>query len=170
MKFAILLLAVTIACANAQGPVFGGFAAANPYASAFNPYLNGMFANGPPGAAAAPGAAPAAPAVAPPAPTFGGFSVTAFFQSVVLQKEAEKLLNQPNFPADLAERVQDVMTNTQTSFANCGTAVLPWMQIRCIKPILMAAKNELKAIDDEFQARLAATTAAPAAAPAGPKA
>jgi len=99
---------------------------------------------------------------------FGGFSISVFFQSLVLQKEADKLLSQPNFPADLAERVQSTLDAAQLGFANCDTAILPWMQIRCIKPTLTLAKNELKAIDDEWQARLAATTAAPA--PAAPKA
>ncbi|KAH8312413.1 hypothetical protein KR044_010664, partial [Drosophila immigrans] len=135
------------------------FAAGNPFAAAYNPYLNGLFGGGAPGAGspAAGAAAPAAPA-APVASGFGGFSVSVFFQSFVLQKEADRLLAQPNFPADLAQRVQDTLDTAQLGFASCNTATLPWLQIRCVKPTLTAAKNELKAIDDEWQARLAVAT------------
>ncbi|EDW58634.1 uncharacterized protein [Drosophila virilis] len=161
MKFAIVVLVASIACINAQVAI-SPFAAANPFAAAYNPYLNGVFGGGAvgPAGAAAP-AAPAAPAAAAP---FGGFSVSAFFQSIVLQKEADRLLNQPDFPADLAERVENVLADAALGFANCTNATLPWLQIRCVKPALTNAKNELKLIDDEWQARQAAsTTAAPAA-------
>lgn len=84
----------------------------------------------------------------------------------MLQSEADRLLSQPNFPADLAERVLNVLSNAELAFANCNTATMPWLQIRCVKPALTTAKNDLKLIDDEWQARLAATTAAPAPAPA----
>ncbi|XP_064549742.1 uncharacterized protein LOC135436174 [Drosophila montana] len=160
MKFAIVLLVASIACINAQVAI-SPFAAANPFAAAYNPYLNGVFGGGAAGAAD-PAGAPAA------APAFGGFSVSAFFQSIVLQKEADRLLNQPDFPADLAERVEQVLADAAVGFANCTNATLPWLQIRCVKPALTAAKNELKLIDDEWQARQAATTtaAAPGAAQA----
>lgn len=150
-----------------QAQPFNSFAAANPFAAAYNPYLNGLFGGGAAAPGAAPGAAAAAPAAgAPPAAApFGGFSVSAFFQSIVLQKEADRLLSQPNFPADLQDRVQATLETAETGFVNCNTATLPWLQIRCVKPALTAAKNELKAIDDEWQARLlASSTAAPAAA------
>ncbi|EDW15089.1 uncharacterized protein LOC6573560 [Drosophila mojavensis] len=164
MKFAIVLLVASVACINAQA--FGPFAGANPFAAAFNPYLNGVFGGAAPGAGAVVGGAPAGPAavVPPAAAPFGGFSVSSFFQSIVLQKEADRLLNQPNFPADLSERVLDVLANAELAFANCNTATLPWLQIRCVKPALTTAKNDLKLIDDEWQARLAATTAAAVAA------
>ncbi|KAL7727120.1 hypothetical protein ACLKA6_016082 [Drosophila palustris] len=165
MKFAIVLLAA-IVVVNAQAPALNPYAAANPFAQAYNPYLNGLFGGGAAGAgpAVGGGAAPAAPA-APAAAGFGGFSISVFFQSVVLQREAERLLAQPNFPEDLAQRVQDTLDKAQLGFANCDTAILPWLQIRCVKPTLTLAKNELKAIDDEWQARLAAsTTAAPSIA------
>ncbi|SPP82640.1 uncharacterized protein LOC117585022 [Drosophila guanche] len=159
MKFAIVLLVASIACANSQvAPSPGGgiannpFAAANPYAAAFNPFLNGLF-----GSAGA-GAGAGAPVAA--TPPFGGASISSFFQSVVLQREAERLLSQPNFPTDLAERVQDVVANSQETIAGCSTpATLPWLQIRCVKPLLTNAKNELKLIDDEWKARQAAAAA-----------
>ncbi|KAH8308256.1 hypothetical protein KR059_009198 [Drosophila kikkawai] len=167
MKFAIVLLAASIACASAQyppaapagNPLTGNpFAAANPYAAAFNPFLNGIFGGAGTGAAAG----VAAP-VGPSAP-FGGASISSFFQSIVLQREAERLLSQPGFPADLAERVQDVVANSEEAISSCNNATLPWLQIRCVKPLLTASKNQLKAIDDEWQARLAAasSTVAPA--------
>lgn len=152
------------------GPGGNPYAAANPFAAAYNPYLNGLFGGGAAAAAApaAPGAAPAAPAAAAPAApvAFGGFSVSSFFQSFVLQKEAERLLSQPDFPADLSARVEAALADAELGFANCNTATLPWLQIRCVKPALTAAKNALKEIDDEWQARLlaASSTAAPAAA------
>ncbi|EDW24365.1 GL24111 [Drosophila persimilis] len=167
MKFAIVLLLASIACANSQAAPSGGggiainpFAAANPYAAAFNPFLNGLFGGA--GAGAGGAGAPVAPT-----PPFGGASISSFFQSVVLQREAERLLSQPNFPTDLAERVQDVVANSQETIAGCSTtATLPWLQIRCVKPLLTSAKNELKLIDDEWQARqtAAASPAAPATA------
>lgn len=85
---------------------------------------------------------------------------------MVIQREAERLLAQPDFPADLSERVQDVVANSQEAIDKCNNATLPWLQIRCVKPLLTSAKNQLKTIDDEWQARLAAaaTTAAPTAA------
>ncbi|XP_022230181.2 uncharacterized protein LOC111079339 [Drosophila obscura] len=165
MKIAIVLLVAGIVCANSQAApaaIGGGggiannpFAAANPYAAAFNPFLNGLFGGAGAGGAGAPVAA---------TPPFGGASISSFFQSVVLQREAERLLSQPNFPTDLAERVQDVVANSQETIAGCSTpATLPWLQIRCVKPLLTSAKNELKLIDDEWQARqLAAAAAAPA--------
>ncbi|XP_034487082.1 uncharacterized protein LOC117791437 [Drosophila innubila] len=169
MKFAIFLLAAIVAV-NAQAQPINPYAAANPFAAAYNPYLNGLFGGGAAGAGAGAGAAGGAAAAAPAAPAaaagFGGFSISVFFQSVVLQREAERLLAQPDFPADLAERVQNALDKAQLGFANCDTAILPWLQIRCVKPTLTLAKNELKAIDDEWQARLAATTAAPAKAAA----
>ncbi|EDV91349.1 uncharacterized protein LOC6568407 [Drosophila grimshawi] len=154
MKFAIVLLVASIACINAQA--FGPFAGGNPFAAAYNPYLNGVFGGGAAGLAGPSGAA--APAL--PSSSFGGFSVSVFFQSVVLQKEADRQLNQVNFPADLADRIQTVLDNSQVGFANCDTATLPWMQIRCVKPAVTAAKDQLKAIDDEWKARQAASTAA----------
>ncbi|XP_016959864.1 uncharacterized protein LOC108031159 [Drosophila biarmipes] len=169
MKFAIVLLAASIACISAQGP--GGpagnplagnpFAAANPYAAAFNPFLNGLFGGAGTGAAAGV-AAPVAPSV-----PFGGASISSFFQSIVLQREAERLLSQPDFPTDLAERVQDVVATSQESISGCNNATFPWLQIRCVKPLLTNAKNQLKLIDDEWQARLAAATTASPAAGAG---
>ncbi|XP_017041022.1 uncharacterized protein LOC108087947 [Drosophila ficusphila] len=161
MKFAILLLAASIACISAQGPgglVAGNplagnpFAAANPYAAAFNPFLNGLFGGAGTGAAAG----VAAP-VAPSAP-FGGASISSFFQAIVLQREAERLLSQPDFPTDLAERVQEVVASSQEAISGCDNVTLPWLQIRCVKPLLSTAKNQLKVIDDEWQARLAAAT------------
>jgi len=141
------------------GPAGNPFAAANPYAAAFNPFLNGIFGGAGTGAAAGV-AAPVAPA-----PLFGGASISSFFQSIVLQREAERLLSQPGFPTDLAERVQDVVAGSQESISGCNNATLPWLQIRCVKPLLTNAKNQLKLIDDEWQARLAAsTTASPAGA------
>ncbi|EDV48550.1 uncharacterized protein LOC6553881 [Drosophila erecta] len=168
MKFAIVLLAASIACISAQGPAAPAgnplagnpFAAANPYAAAFNPFLNGIFGGAGTGAAAG----VAAP-VAPSAP-FGGASVSSFFQSIVLQREAERLLSQPDFPTDLAERVQDVVATSQESISGCDNTTLPWLQIRCVKPLLTTAKNQLKAIDDEWQARLAAIASPAGAAPA----
>lgn len=125
--------------------------------------MNGLFGGAAPGAGAgAVGAAPAAPA-APTKGGFGGFSISIFFQSVVLQREADRQLAQPDFPADLAERVQNTLDKAQLGLTNCDGATLPWMQIRCVKPTLTMAKNELKAIDDEWKARQAATTAAPVA-------
>ncbi|XP_017104830.1 uncharacterized protein [Drosophila bipectinata] len=163
MKFAIVLLVASIVCVSSQASPSGGinpFAAANPYAAAFNPFLNGVFGGAGTGAAAGV-AGPVAPV-----PPFGGASISTFFQSVVIQREAERLLAQPDFPADLSERVQDVVANSQEAIANCNNATLPWLQIRCVKPLLTSAKSQLKTIDDEWQARLAAaaTTAAPVVA------
>ncbi|KAH8280143.1 hypothetical protein KR018_010675, partial [Drosophila ironensis] len=136
------------------------FAAANPYAAAFNPFLNGVFGGAGTGAAAG-----VAGPVAPVAP-FGGASISTFFQTVVIQREAERQLAQVDFPTDLAERVQEVVASSLEAIDGCNTtATLPWLQIRCVKPYVTAAKNQLKTIDDEFQARLAAAaTAAPAPA------
>ncbi|XP_068156454.1 uncharacterized protein [Drosophila tropicalis] len=161
MKFAIILLVASIVYVSGQAQPFGGsgispFAAANPYAAAFNPFLNGVFGGGAaPGAAGGAGAAPASPSFG-----FGGASVSTFFQSVVLQREAERLLSQPNFPSDLADRVLEVVASSEESIANCGNAALPWLQIRCVKPLLNTAKNQFKVIDDEFQARQTASSPA----------
>ncbi|XP_017084726.2 uncharacterized protein LOC108117065 [Drosophila eugracilis] len=167
MKFAIFLLVASIACISAQAPgapagnplAGNPFAAANPYAAAFNPFLNGLFG----GAGTGPAAGVAGP-VAPSVP-FGGISISSFFQTIVLQREAERLLSQPNFPTDLSERVLEVVANSEESINGCSNVTLPWLQIRCAKPLLTTAKNQLKVIDDEWQARLAAaTTASPAGA------
>ncbi|EDW83220.1 uncharacterized protein Dwil_GK22438 [Drosophila willistoni] len=161
MKFAIILLVASIAYVSAQAQPLGGsgispFAAANPYAAAFNPFLNGVFGGG----AGAAGGAAAAPA---PSFGFGGASVSTFFQSVVLQREAERLLSQPNFPSDLADQVLEVVASSEESIANCGNVALPWLQIRCVKPLLNTAKNQFKVIDDEFKARQTAAASSPAA-------
>lgn len=159
--------------AQPVGPfgVANPYAAANPFAAAYNPYLNGLFGGGAAAAGASGAAAAAAPNAAAPAPApvgFGGFSVSSFFQSFVLQKEAERLRNQPDFPTDLSARVDAALADAELGFANCNTATLPWLQIRCVKPALTSAKNALKEIDDEWQARLlaASSTAAPRAAAA----
>ncbi|KAH8383438.1 hypothetical protein KR009_008614 [Drosophila setifemur] len=169
MKFAIVLLVASIACASTQAqPGAGGspwagnpFAAANPYAAAFNPFLNGVFGGAGTGAAAG-----VAGPVTPVAPPFGGASISTFFQTVVIQREAERLLAQPDFPADLSERVLEVVASAEEASSNCNNAVLPWLQIRCVKPLLTTAKGQLKTIDDEWQARLAAATSAVPAASA----
>ncbi|KAM7361115.1 uncharacterized protein ACRADG_009940 [Cochliomyia hominivorax] len=92
---------------------------------------------------------------------FAGLTPGQFFQSVVLQSEAEKLLVRPDLPEDLRQRVLDTMTNAEQSFNNCSTAVtLPWMQIRCSALQLQISKNELKAIENEANARAQAVATA----------
>ncbi|KAI8130694.1 hypothetical protein FF38_02738 [Lucilia cuprina] len=94
---------------------------------------------------------------------FAGLSPGQFFQNIVLQSEAEKLLVNPDLPDDLRQRVLDSMANAEQGFNNCSTAVtLPWMQIRCSALQLQRSKNELKAIENEATARAqAAANAAP---------
>lgn len=91
---------------------------------------------------------------------FGGIPPGQFFQTIVLQSEAEKLLINPDLPEDLRQRVLDTMTNAEQGFSNCGTTgTLPWMQIRCSALQLQKSKNELKAIDNEATARAQAAAA-----------
>jgi len=59
-----------------------------------------------------------------------------------------------------------VVATSEESISGCNNATLPWLQIRCVKPLLTTAKNQLKAIDDEWQARLAATASPTGAAAA----
>jgi len=90
-----------------------------------------------------------------------GFPTSQFFQDIVLQAEAQKLLIQSGLPEDLRQRVADVLANAETGFNNCNTiATLPWIRIRCVMLQLQKSKNELKAIEDEALARAATTTAA----------
>lgn len=92
---------------------------------------------------------------------FAGLSPGQFFQTIVLQFEAEKLLINPDLPEDLRERVLDSMANAEQGFNNCSTLVtLPWMQIRCSVLQLQRSKNELKAIENEAAARAQAVTGA----------
>lgn len=94
-------------------------------------------------------------------PPFGGLSPATFFQVVVLQSEAEKLLSKPDLPEDLRQRALEVMANANEGFESCNTpTVLPWLQIRCASMQMSVVKNQLKAIDAEATARaLAAATA-----------
>ncbi|XP_030371166.1 uncharacterized protein LOC115621614 [Scaptodrosophila lebanonensis] len=163
MKCAIVLFALGVASVNAMaqpaagsyGPV-NSFAASNPYANAFNPYLSGAIGG-------TIGGSGGGVVTAPP---LAGFPIAVFFQAKVLIKEAERLLSQADFPADLANRIQDVGADAQKGFAGCqATATLPWLQIRCVKPLLTAAKDQLKLIDDEWQARQAAAAASSTMAP-----
>lgn len=96
---------------------------------------------------------------------FAGLSPGQFFQSIVIQSEAEKLLVNPDLPEDLRQRVLDSMANSEQAFNNCAiTPTLPWMQIRCSALQLQKSKNELKVIENEATARAqaAANTALPA--------
>ncbi|XP_030370661.1 uncharacterized protein LOC115621218 [Scaptodrosophila lebanonensis] len=171
MKCAIILFALGVASVSAQAqPVAGGygpvnpFAASNPYAVAFNPYLSGIFGGAIGGTIGGSGVGVSGGVAT--APPFAGLSIPVFFQSIVLQREAERLLTQVGFPTDLTERVQDVVADTQEGFAGCQTpGSLPWLQIRCVKPLLTAAKDQLKLIDDEWQARQAAAAASSTVAP-----
>lgn len=88
---------------------------------------------------------------------FGGLSPAYFFQVVVLQAEAEKLLSKPDLPEDLRQRAMDVMSNAGEAFETCNTlTVLPWMQIRCASTQMKLVKNQLKAIENEATARATA--------------
>ncbi|XP_013113753.1 uncharacterized protein LOC106091688 [Stomoxys calcitrans] len=96
---------------------------------------------------------------------FGGIPPGQFFQTIVLQSEAEKLLVNPDLPEDLRQRVLDSMSNAEEGFNNCGTTgTLPWMQIRCSALQLQKSKTELKAIENEATARAQAAANAAAAA------
>uniref|UniRef100_A0A1A9W5T5 Uncharacterized protein n=1 Tax=Glossina brevipalpis TaxID=37001 RepID=A0A1A9W5T5_9MUSC len=89
----------------------------------------------------------------PPSP-FGGLSAGYFFQVVVLQTEAEKLLSKPDLPEDLRQRVMDILSNSGEAFDSCSTvAPLPWLQIRCASMQMKTIKNQLKAIEAEATAR-----------------
>ncbi|XP_053947278.1 uncharacterized protein LOC129238827 [Anastrepha obliqua] len=77
-----------------------------------------------------------------------------FFQNVVLNSEAQKLLATPDLPADLQQRVLDTMSSSELGFTSCSTVTtLPWFQMRCVALQLSKSKAELKAIDDEAKAR-----------------
>ncbi|XP_075163927.1 uncharacterized protein LOC142236554 [Haematobia irritans] len=81
---------------------------------------------------------------------FAGMLPGQFFQTVVLQSEAGKLLLSPDLPEDLRQRVLDTVTLAEEGFANCSApGALPWMQIRCSAFQLQKSKNELKAIENE---------------------
>lgn len=102
-----------------------------------------------------------------PQAAFGGLSPGQFFQSVILQAEADKLLTDPDLPEDLRQRVLDTVANAEAGFNNCSTlATLPWIQIRCSALQLKQSKNELKAIENEAIARAQAAAAASTSAPA----
>lgn len=90
-----------------------------------------------------------------------------FFQNVILNAEAQKVLATSSLPADLQQRVQDTLNNSETGFNNCSTvSVLPWFQMRCVALQLSKSKAELKAIDDEANVRAQAAATAEASAPA----
>ncbi|XP_039948229.1 uncharacterized protein LOC126767658 [Bactrocera neohumeralis] len=90
-----------------------------------------------------------------------------FFQNVILNAEAQKVLATPSLPADLQQRVQDTLSNSQSGLNNCSTlTTLPWFQMRCVALQLSKSKAELKAIDDEAKARAQAAATAEASAPA----
>lgn len=94
-----------------------------------------------------------------------------FFQNVILNAEAQKVLVTPGLPADLQQRVQDTLSNSESGFNNCGTvSTLPWFQMRCVALQLSKSKAELKAIDDEAKARAQAAATAEASAPAAAEA
>lgn len=103
---------------------------------------------------------------------FGGLSPGQFFQTIVLEAEAGKLLSRPDLPEDLRQRVLDTMANAEQGFNNCSTiGTLPWLQIRCAALQLQKSKNELKVIENEAIARAqAAATAAPAEGSGAPAA
>lgn len=99
-------------------------------------------------------------------PGFAGLSPGQFFQNVVLQAEAGKLLANPDLPEDLKQRVLDTMANAEEGFNSCSTLVtLPWMQIRCSALQLQKSKNELKAIENEATARAQAAATSSTSAP-----
>ncbi|XP_036325194.1 uncharacterized protein LOC118738375 [Rhagoletis pomonella] len=83
-----------------------------------------------------------------------------FFQNVVLNAEAQKLLTTPGeLPADLQQRVQDTLGNAELGFNSCSTvSTLPWFQMRCVALQLSKSKAELKAIDDEAKVRAQTAT------------
>ncbi|XP_073820477.1 uncharacterized protein [Musca autumnalis] len=120
--------------------------------------------------------------------SFAGVSPGQFYQTMVLQKEAGKLLVRPDLPDDLRQRVMDTMTSSEQALNKCnapaepatgtaaaattgtdaattGPAIPPWMQIQCSALQMKLYKNQLKAIKNEANARaIAATAAVPAAA------
>ncbi|XP_004534236.1 uncharacterized protein LOC101456777 [Ceratitis capitata] len=77
-----------------------------------------------------------------------------FFLNVILTAEAQKVLVTPDLPADLQQRVQDTLNNSELGFNSCSTmSTLPWIQMRCVALQLSKSKAELKAIEDEAKAR-----------------
>ncbi|XP_005178917.1 uncharacterized protein LOC131800838 [Musca domestica] len=104
---------------------------------------------------------------------FAGVSPGQFYQTMILQKEAGKLLIRPDLPQDLRQRVLDIMTSAEQGLNKCNapeattgtgtgaaTPTLPWMQIQCSALQMKLYKNQLKVIKNEANARAAAATAA----------
>ncbi|XP_061391019.1 uncharacterized protein LOC133326383 [Musca vetustissima] len=128
--------------------------------------------------------APAAAGLYPGFPSsFAGLSPAQFYQSLVLQKEAGKLLVRPDLPEDLRQRVFDTMARAEQSLNQCSgtpdaaaaapgaapaTPTLPWVQIQCSALQMKIYKNQLKVIKSEANARAMAATATPAGAAAAP--
>ncbi|XP_073820476.1 uncharacterized protein [Musca autumnalis] len=117
--------------------------------------------------------------------SFAGVSPGQFYQTMILQKEAGKLLVRPDLPDDLRQRVMETMARTEQALNKCnapaepattvatgpstaaaaaGPVILPWMQIQCSALQMKLYKSQLKAIKYEANARAIAARAVPVAA------
>ncbi|XP_037954808.1 uncharacterized protein LOC119685011 [Teleopsis dalmanni] len=87
---------------------------------------------------------------------FTGYPPVQFFNDVILQSQAQKLLATPGFPLDLHQRVEEILTNSEEEIKNCDNTIPFWFTMRCLSLAVKKSSNQLKEIENEFNARLAA--------------